>query len=124
MPQRSHGWFRRWFRKVWEVRGGGLYATGFALSFFVYEALDLVEDLANINMLWNGQAIEFLIKLGIDWAGNMVQAFIWPAHVAQFASPWGAVGLGLAFWLFPIYVKPHIERWMFDEEKAEVDPPT
>jgi len=25
----SHGWFRTWFRKVWKIRGGGLYALGF-----------------------------------------------------------------------------------------------
>ena len=31
----------------------------------------------------------------------------------------GAIALGVAFWLFPIYVKPHIERWLFDDESGE-----
>lgn len=53
-------------------------------------------------------------------------AFAWPAFVVQFAQPWGAIGLGLAFMAFPKYVKPHFETWMFpdgqsDEEEVETD---
>jgi len=29
--------------------------------------------------------------------------------------------LGLAFWLFPIYVKKHIERWLFDASKEKTE---
>lgn len=42
--QKTHGWFRGWFRKVWKVRGGGLYALGFALSFVYFEVGSLVDD--------------------------------------------------------------------------------
>jgi hypothetical protein len=30
VADKAHGWFRTWFAKVWKVRGGGLYAVGFA----------------------------------------------------------------------------------------------
>jgi hypothetical protein len=39
-------------------------------------------------------------------------------YVVQFASPWGAVGLGTAFWLFPIYVKKHVEAWLFSDDDS------
>ncbi|MGB5625496.1 MAG: hypothetical protein WBM61_07185 [Woeseiaceae bacterium] len=45
MPEKSHGWFRDWFRKVWKVRGGGLYALGFALSFVYFEVGSLGDDI-------------------------------------------------------------------------------
>ena len=28
LPGRAHGALRGWFRKAWDVRGGGLYAVG------------------------------------------------------------------------------------------------
>jgi hypothetical protein len=43
--QKTHGWFRGWFRKVWKVRGGGLYALGFALSFVYFEISSLGDDI-------------------------------------------------------------------------------
>ena len=118
MPQRSHGWFRTWFRKVWDVRGGGLYACGFAAAFLWYEFTSLADDVADIGMLWNGQAIDFLVNIAVDSFKNTMRAFMWPVHIVRIAPPWGAVGLGLAFWLFPIYVKPHIERWLFDDDEV------
>ena len=39
--------------------------------------------------------------------------------VVQIAQPWGAIGLGVAFWLFPIYVKKHIEVWLFSDDESE-----
>jgi len=67
-------------------------------------------------MLFNGQVVAFMVKFIIDSFQNTWAAFAWPAFVVQFASPWGAIGLGLAFWLFPTYLKPHIEAWMFSED--------
>ena len=42
-------------------------------------------------------------------------AFVIPAFYF-IGWPVGAIALGVAFWLFPIYVKPHIEKWLFDDE--------
>ena len=115
LPSRSHGWLRTWFRNIWDVRGGGLYACGFALSFLWYELGSLIDDIADIGMLFDGRIMEFVVGVAVDFFRNTIAAFIWPAYVVKFAQPWGAVALGLAFWLFPVYAKPHIEAWLFDE---------
>ena len=38
------------------------------------------------------------------------------------APPFGAIVLGVAFWLFPTYVKKHIEGWLFaDDDVGQTD---
>ena len=118
---KSHGWFRDWFRKVWEVRGGGLYACGFALTFLYFEIGSLREDVAQIGGVFNGELISFLIDFIIDSFTNTIKAFAWPVYVVQAAPRFGAIALGLAFALFPKYIKPPLTRWLFpDGQEKEV----
>lgn len=122
LPGKSHGWFRTWFRKVWDVRGGGLYACGFAVTFLWLEAGSFIEDFKQIHMLFDGQVIGFILNFIIDSFQNTLAAFMWPVDIVQLTPPFGAIGLGLAFWLFPTYIKKYIETWLFDpkeEEKTE-----
>lgn len=119
LPEKSHGWFRDWFRKVWKVRGGGLYALGFALSFVYFEVGSLGDDILGIGSLFNGQAIDFVIQFFIDSLKNTLKAFMWPIYVVQLAPPWGAIGLGVAFVGFTKFLKAPIERWLFPDEPAE-----
>jgi len=121
LPEKSHGWFRSWFRKVWKVRGGGLYALGFAATFIFFELGSLSDDVLGIGSLFNGQAIEFIVQFFIDSFTNTLKAFMWPVYVVQLAPPWGAIGLGLAFIGFTRYLKLPIEQWMF-AESAEASP--
>ncbi len=121
LPEKSHGWFRDWFRKVWKVRGGGLYALGFALSFVYFEIGSLGDDILGIGSLFNGQAIGFLIQFFIESFQNTLKAFVWPVYVVQLAPPWGAIGLGLAYVGFAKYLKAPIERWLF-RGMADEDP--
>lgn len=121
LPERSHGWFRDWFRKVWKVRGGGLYALGFVATFIYFEIGSLSDDLSGIGSLFNGQAIEFVIQFFIDSFTNTLKAFMWPVYAVQLAPPWGAIGLGLAFVGFSRYLKAPIEKWMF-ADVPEVSP--
>jgi len=44
---------------------------------------------------------------------------MWPVDIVQLAPPFGAIGLGLAFWLFPIHIKKHIETWLFGAKEDE-----
>ena len=113
--------FRVWFRKIWDVRGGGLYAVGFAVTFLYLEILSLADDVLGIGAIFNGQIIDFVINFFLDSLSNTIAAFMWPVDIVQWNSPWGAVLLGIAFWLFPIYVKPHIEEWLFDGEETQVE---
>ena len=113
--------FRAWFRKIWDIRGGGLYAVGFAATFLYLEILSLADDVLGIAAVFNGQIIEFVINFFIDSLTNTIAAFMWPVDIVQWNSPWGAVLLGVAFWLFPIYVKPHIEEWLFDGEEPQAE---
>lgn len=116
--EHSKSGFRAWFRKVWKVRGGGLYAVGFAGTFIYLETLSLADDVLGIGALFRGEAIEFFVNFIIDSFMNTIAAFLWPVEVIQFAPPFGAIALGIAFWLFPIYLKPHIEAWLFHDEPA------
>lgn len=122
LPEKSHGWFRDWFRKVWKIRGGGLYALGFAISFIYFEIGSLGDDLLGIGSLFNGQALDFIIDFMIDSFTNTIKAFMWPVYVVRLAPPWGAIGLGLAFIGFTQFLKSPIEKWLFgDEPDAAAD---
>jgi hypothetical protein len=114
--------FRTWFRKVWEVRGGGLYACGFAVTFIILEIGSLADDITGIGAVFNGEVISFLIGFIIDSFMNTFYALLWPVYILQWATPWGAIALGVAYWLFPTYVKPHIEGWLFDGELETENP--
>lgn len=119
----SKNGFRTWFRKVWDVRGGGLYACGFAVTFLILEIGSLADDVLGIGAVFNGEVISFLIDFIIDSFMNTFFALIWPVYVVQWQTPFGALALGVAFWLFPTYVKPHIEAWLFDGEPETVEEP-
>ena len=119
MPNKSHGWFRDWFRKVWEVRGGGLYACGFALTFIYLEIGSLGEDIAQVGGLFNGGFVAFVVDFFVDSLLNTLQAFLWPVHVVMWAPPKGAIGLGLAYMGFAKYLKPPITRWLFPDGEPD-----
>ena len=40
------------------------------------------------------------------------------ARVIRIDPVYGGIALGLAFWLFPIYLKKPIERWLFADDDA------
>jgi hypothetical protein len=119
--EQSHGWLRNWFRKIWDVRGGGLYAVGFAITFLYLEVLDLADDVMGIGALFDGQIIAFIVDFFVDSLTNTIAAFIWPVGIVQWVPPFGAIALAVAFWLFPVYLKPHIEAWLFDGEPGRVE---
>jgi len=97
------------------VRGGGLYALGFAVSFIVFEAGSLGDDIMGIGSLFNGQAFEFFIQFIVDSFKNTLKALLWPIFVVQLAPPWGAIGLGIAFFGFTKFLKAPIESWLIPD---------
>lgn len=109
-----------WFRRIWKLRGGGLYAVGFALSFLYLEVMDLLFDdiptFLSLDSYDAGAVISFGVDVLIDTIHNTVLAFTWPVVFVQWQPPLGIILLVLAFLLFPKYVKPHLERWLFGEK--------
>jgi len=124
LPHKAHGWFRSWFRKVWDVRGGGLYAVGFAVAFLVFEVREaIVEDIPEfiaMNNLLSSELVGFGIQFLVDSMLNFVRALLWPVYVAQLWPPAGLIVLVAAFVLFPRFLKQPIERWLFRD--ADTNP--
>jgi hypothetical protein len=123
LPDKAHGWFRSWFRKVWEVRGGGLYALGFAVAFLFFEIREVViEDIPQfvaINNFLSSELIAFGIQFLVDTLVNFVRALLWPMYVVMLWPPAGAIALGIAFFLFPRYLKKPVESWLFQDADAD-----
>jgi len=115
---KAHGWFRRWFAKVWKIRGGGLYACGYAITFIVLEVSTVVGEIAesdSVRDFLSEQLVEFIFRFAGDSLVNLVKALMWPVYIVQWQAPIGAIGLGLAFFAFPKYLKKPITKWLFPE---------
>ncbi len=112
--------FRNGFRAVWSARGGGLYAVGFFITFLWLELTMFVDDVADaggVGDFITSQLFELLIRFTVESLLNTLSAFIWPVYVLQFQPPIGLLLLAVAFLLFPRFVKPSLERWLFDRDK-------
>lgn len=104
------------------MRGGGLYAVGYALTFLYFEVISIFGDIlesSSIEDFFRNQIFEFIVRFAGETIQNMVAAFMWPVYVVRLDPLWGGIALGLAFWLFPITLKKPIEAWLFSEEEAE-----
>ncbi len=118
MLDKAHGWFRRWFAKVWKVRGGGLYACGYAITFITLEVSTVVGEIADsdsVGSFLSEQLVEFIFRFATDSIVNLVKALMWPVYIVQWQPPFGAIGLGLAFFAFPKYLKKPITKWLFSD---------
>lgn len=122
MLAKAEGWFRRWFAKVWKVRGGGLYACGYAITFAFLEITTVVSELAgseSIGDFLTGQLVEFIFRFASDSIVNLIYALIWPVYVLQWQPPFGVIGLGLAYLVFANYLKKPITDWLLSDAEEE-----
>jgi hypothetical protein len=122
LPGKAHGWFRTWFGKIWRLRGGGLYAFGYALSFAYLEAKSFLGGLAGSESLVDfltDEILEFLFRFLGDSLLNFVLAFLWPVYVIQYSPPVGLIAFVAAIVLFPLFLKKPIERWLFGDVPPE-----
>ena len=125
LPGKAHGWFRTWFGKVWKVRGGGLYAVGYALTFAYLEVRAIISEVLEADGVidfFTNQLIEFIFRFLSETFVNMIQAFMWPVFLIQWWQPYGLITLILLFVLFPAVLKKPIERWLFGDQPAESAP--
>lgn len=117
-PRKTAIAVRPWLRKMWDARGGGLYACGFVMTFVYLEAKTLIaEILASTGVIdfFTGQLFEMLFRfLGASFK-NMLLAFMWPAPIVRFSPPWGIAILIGIYVIFAYFVKEALQRWLFDE---------
>jgi len=91
--------------------------VGFASTFIFFEIRTIVSEFAEssgIGDFLSNQLIEFVFRFAIDSIMNTIQALMWPVYVIQLSPPYGAIGLGIAFLVFTIYVQEPIEHWLSD----------
>ena len=91
------------------------------MTFLWFELTMFVDDVAEANSVGEfvtSQFFEVLLRFTVESMGNTLRAFLWPLYVVQFSPPVGLALLALAFILFPRFVKPSLERWLFDDEPA------
>ena len=86
------------------------------MTFLILEVGSIGEDIGNIGQVFDGQLISFVVNFVVDSFKNTGMAFAWPVYVVRISPPIGAIGLGIAFWLFPVFLKKPIENWLFDGE--------
>jgi hypothetical protein len=101
------------------VRGGGLYAVGFAARVIFREVRTLVSEISessSVGEFLSEQLIEFVFRFAMTSIMNTVEALIWLVYVIELSPPFGAIGLGIAFLVFTNYLKKPIERWLFPED--------
>lgn len=123
IPGKAHGWFRHWAGRVWRLRGGGLYACGFIVTFLYLEIVTIFGDVAESSGVIDFLAtelFEFFFRFVIESLMNTISAFIWPVYVIAFAPPWGMIGLGAAFVLFDRVIKKPVEEYLFRDEEGDV----
>ena len=104
------------------MRGGGLYAVGYALTFVFLEVRTIVSEIAgaeSIGQFFSEQLIEFVFRFFGESLANMIQAFIWPVQIVTLAPPFGAIGLGIAFLVFDKVLRGPIEQWLADGKDTD-----
>ena len=122
-PKRSNlPWWRRWLAKVWLSYGGGLYAVGYAATFAYLEITTFFGELFEADGIVDfvtGQLFEFIIRFATDSIANMVQAFIWFLPVIEFKPPVGMLVLGVGFYVFDIYLREPVAKWILGDDEGE-----
>ncbi len=95
-----------------------MYAVGYILTFLIFEMRTIVEEISEssgVGDFLSNQLIGFALRFATDSLANMIKAFMWPVYIVQLYPPFGPIALGLAFIVFPKYLKKPIEKWLFDE---------
>jgi hypothetical protein len=111
-------------RRLWDARGGGLYACGFVLTFIWLEATSLFDEVTSgsVSGFLGGQVMQMVLRFTVESLENTVRAFIWPVYLLEWSPQWGAALLVALYFLFPRFLKERLERWLFDDEEEDEAP--
>lgn len=122
IPKRAGGVFRRWVRKVWQVRGGGLYAAGYVVTFIFFELRTIFGDIAEssgVGDFLRSQFVELIFRFAFESMINFVKALMWPVYVIQWNPVVGGILLGLGFVVFDRVFRKPVEAWLADEPSTD-----
>jgi hypothetical protein len=122
VPGKAYGWFRRWLARIWKIRGGGLYATGYIVTFVYFEVTTIAGEISGssgVGDFFTSQLAEFIFRFSVESIENMIKAFMWPAYVVRMSPLWGGIGLGVAFAVFSAFLQKPIERWLLGDEQEQ-----
>jgi len=118
-PKKTAHAMRPWFRKVWEARGGGLYACGFILTFAYLEASMLIGEImaaTGFVDFFTEQLVELPLRFIGESLKNLITAFLWPVPIVTLSPPWGIAILAAMYLLFTYLIKESLQQWLFDDE--------
>ena len=103
------------------MRGGGLYAVGYIVSFLWFEIRSVGADIVDFfgTDILSSELFGFLIGIVVDSFTNMVKALMWPVYIIQLNAVFGGIVLGVAFYIFPKYLKKPLEKKLFGEEREQ-----
>ena len=104
------------------MRGGGLYAVGYILTFLYFEAMTIIDEIAESTGLGDfisDQLLGFLLRFVVGSFANMIKALMWPVYIIQLNPVFGGIVLGAAFYIFPKYLKKPLEKKLFGEEREQ-----
>lgn len=119
-PKKTAHALRPWFRKVWDARGGGLYACGFVLTFVYLEVSTLIGEILTAKGIvdfFTEQLVELLFRFFGESVKNMVLAFMWPVPIVQYSPPWGIAMLVGIYVVFAKFIKEPLEQWLFKDDE-------
>jgi len=96
-----------------------LYAVGYIVSFLWFEIRSVGADIVGFfgTDVLSSELFGFLIGIVVDSFTNMVKALMWPVYIIQINPIYGGIALGLAFAIFPKYLKKPLEKHLFGEEQ-------
>ncbi len=114
---------KRSLRKLWNARGGGLYACGYVVTFIWLEIKTIAGEIVGSDSVLafvSEQLFEIFFRLLSETFVNSILAFIWPVFVLQLSPTWGILILTALYLVFPRFIKPTLTQWLFDDDR----PPT
>ena len=99
-----------------------MYAVGYILTFLFFEAKTIIDEIADSTGLGDflsEQLVGFLFRFIVGSFENMIKALMWPVYIIQINLIYGGIALGLAFAIFPKYLKKPLEKKLFGEEREQ-----